>query len=146
MGTTSKYLPTHTWCSIDGGRCFDSSKAESTTTSKKQSAIRTCQTPATPLHGAVMQMRCPCVSFDDPAQLTQVCLPRSHPSVHERLHVSNTPPIASPRTRFCALARVACIEESCNVPSGDLAPGMVVLLQVGETVGYRFQEGLREPE
>ena len=79
------------------------------------------RTPATPLHGAVMQMRCPCVSFNDPAQLTQVCLPQSHPSVHERLYVSSTPLIASPRTRFCALARVACIEESCNVPSGDLA-------------------------
>ena len=92
-----------------------------------------------------MQMRCPCVSFDDPAQLTQVCLPQSHPSVHERLYVSSTPLIASPHTRFCALARVACIEESCNVPSGDLALGMVALLQVGKTVGCRFQEGLHGP-
>ena len=61
-------------------------------------------------------------------------------------YVSSTPPIASPRTRLCALARVAYIEEGCNVPSGDLAPGMVALLQVGETVGCRFQEGLRGPE
>ena len=121
MGTTSTYLPTHPWCSVDGGRCFDSSKAESTTYIKDAVSH---QNPSHPLHGAVMQMRCPCVSFDDPTQLTQVWLPRSHPSAHaKRLHASSTPLIASPRTRFCALARVACTEESCNVPSGDLAFG-----------------------
>ena len=62
------------------------------------------------LHGSVMQMQCPCVSFDD----------RTHPDLSNSsspirscktpTHVSstlNTPPITSSCTRFCALTRAS---------------------------------------
>ena len=107
-----------TWCSVDdSGHCFDSSKAENLPandhieerSSQPSENVRTLvSTPPPP--GPVMQMRCPCVSFDGqthPGLSNSSSLIRSCKMLTHISSTPSTPPIASSHVRLCALAHAS---------------------------------------